>query len=502
MMDIRVFYNTKDNGTDVLAGDYTAAKGNSLSDSVAIALIGSGAAKAINLPADLRVKFSEQQKYNLNIKGVAGVGGGKIYDENGDEIFSKNINARLTVTKIGNSYPANGDAISAGLAGAVAGQTSQDALTWALSQIGIPYTIKNLAAGSKTLAEVITLQMPSALIDNSEFIYIDAILNSFNPTLEPALLTSAQILGQLDYLLSLFKNHPLVVVEDVPPLRPGTAVTSGAYPRRGEFYQFNQSAKAMIAAKYPNTIFHERYALWAIDNLGNAKPDVMVSNDGTHPATKDNATSGFSLAKQIKSSGVSFRRFRRASVISQLPRIVGNTGTKTASTGTINGDVADGHNLQIASNATGVIVDASVDEANGKQRLRIRNGNANSSVIRFQLANNLSFIAGIVTNDVMRASGRVDMVSNDGKLYRHDFGLFFNTAYLFGCMQKSGQEDGSGGRALPAFPRESYSVYLSGEAVVAANATDISPVYSIEVGPGGDVTVDLSGMSLEKVVTY
>ncbi|MFV1090006.1 hypothetical protein QML66_28155, partial [Klebsiella pneumoniae] len=157
------------------------------------------------------------------------------------------------------------------------------------------------------------------------------------------------------------------------------------------------------AEKYKNVIYNDIYSVTAADDLGNAKPGVNVGVDGTHWATYGAFLTGMQSYQNIIKSGVSLRRFRRPTTFYSLPR-------------TINGDVATGYTVSIATNATGVVVTASVDGSNGKQRLRIQNGNAAATVVRMQLTSSTDYLTGLANGDVVRATGRVDMISNDGSL--------------------------------------------------------------------------------------
>lgn len=85
-MDIRVSYNTSSAAINYPAGEYTAANGKVLADDIAISLVNSGAAVVINLPAQASSVLTNAQLANPLIKAPAGVGGGKTYDENGEEI--------------------------------------------------------------------------------------------------------------------------------------------------------------------------------------------------------------------------------------------------------------------------------------------------------------------------------------------------------------------------------------------------------------------------------
>lgn len=426
---------------------------------------------------------------------------GDLVDQEGKKIFSKPINARLAVTTIGDSLLANGQANASTTGGSIPGQTSQSHVTWALSQLEIPYIITPRAVGGKTINMVITEQLPSALTDNTDILWIHAGVNDLNPSIDASTPTVSEIVARMDYLLRLAQNVPLVILDSITALTTGSVLTSGAYPRRADIPLIN-AGFAESAEKYKNVIYNDIYSVTAADDLGNAKPGVNVGVDGTHWATYGAFLTGMQSYLNIIKSGVSLRRFRRPTTVYSLPRINGTGGSKSPSTGTINGDVATGYTVSIATNATGVVVTGSVDGSKGKQRLRIQNGNDAATVVRMQLTSSTDYLTGLANGDVVRATGRVDMISNDGSLYRHDLSIFPDGATLYGALQKSAQEDGSSNKSFPVFPREPYTVKLSAETALTSTPSSINILYSIEVAPGGDVTLDLWAMGFEEVTAY
>lgn len=93
-MDIHVLRNVRFQQVDYKDGLYTAALGNALSDFVANGLIGLGAAIQLNLVPKVGIVndiTTELQKLNPVIEGVSGVGNGKIYGEDGNQIVAVGV---------------------------------------------------------------------------------------------------------------------------------------------------------------------------------------------------------------------------------------------------------------------------------------------------------------------------------------------------------------------------------------------------------------------------
>lgn len=84
----------RDNSLGINRGIYADWMGNALSDANANTLLSEGAAVTVNYrEPSINDALNATQQANSNIKGVAGVGNGKIYDENGDEVEVSNTQA-------------------------------------------------------------------------------------------------------------------------------------------------------------------------------------------------------------------------------------------------------------------------------------------------------------------------------------------------------------------------------------------------------------------------
>lgn len=413
------------------------------------------------------------------------------------------IHSRLAITGVGDSLMAQGDGIGAG--GTIAGPTSQSHIAWAMTQIAfqVPYFIaNNRGVGGATIDSVITGQMPNALTDNIDILWVHCGVNNLNPSIDPSAPTVAQIVKKMDNLLRMSQNIPLVVLDTIDPLNIGTSVTSGAYPRRADIPLVN-AGYARLAEKYKNVLFNDTYSVIAADNNGNAIRDYVLSTDGIHRTSIGAYMVGMESAKTVLRAVTALRRFHRVTASYVMPVITGNTGSKTPSTGTINGDVATGYNISIVTNATGVVVTGSVDEDRSVQRIRIQNGNAGATVVRFQLQSTSGFFAGLASADVVRNNITAEVINNnDGSLLRHDLTFLLNGSNLMAALQKSTAESGSGGTPFPIFPRDSYKVRLNAVGTINATPTTINMLVSLEVAPGGDMTIDLYDLCFEKIVAY
>lgn len=405
-----------------------------------------------------------------------------------------------SLTVIGDSIAAYGDGVKSG--GTLVGPTSQSIPAWAFSQIdGTPFNISaNRAAGGKTIDLVVTEQLPAALADNSDILWVHAGINNLNPAIDASAPTVAQIIARMRRLLDMAATKPVVILDALTPL--AAASISGALPRRTDIPLVNAGYKE-LAAQYRNVFFNDVYTPLAQDaTSGLAKPGVTVANDGIHLTTYGAHLAG--LASVATLSQIAMRPRYRTTNVFVLPGISGSGGTKTAGAGTINGEVADNCNVAIASNAAGVTVTASVGVGRpNSQRLRIQNsaGNTGSSVVRFQLASFTDYLTGLASGEVVRATGRIAVQSSAG-LYRHDLSIQQDpsgTVVNFPSMQKSTAEDGNGD-SFPTFPPGPYTVKLTATGALTATPASINVAFSIEVAPGGDVTVDISGWTFEEVL--
>lgn len=403
---------------------------------------------------------------------------------------------RASITVIGDSIAAYGDGIQAG--GTVKGATSQSIPAWCMSQIAskLPYYIlANRAVGGVTIDTVISSQLNTALVDSSDILWVHAGVNNLNPAIDATTPTVAEIVSRMDNLLTIASNVPLVILDAITPLATGSI--SGAYPRRTDIPLVNAGYKA-IAAKYANVVFNDVYTPLAQDaTSGLAIANVNIT-DGIHLTSYGAKLAGFaSYLNVFKNSSIGLRRFHKPTVVYQLPRITGSGGTSTPAGGTINGAVATGWNVQIATNQAGVVITAAVDEVNAKQTLRIQNGNASSTVVRFQLAS-FALFSGFSIADVMRWSGAINVLTTSG-LMRQDLAFQENpsgTTVTLSSLQKSNQEP------TPIFPPTGYDMKLTGVGALTAADTTTNVVWTLEVAAGGDVLVNLYDMQLEKVVSY
>lgn len=425
--------------------------------------------------------------------------GSYIQSNNGTPIL---FNARLGVTGVGDSLMAFQDAVRAG--GTVSGQTSQGIMSWAMSNLAkkIPYFIvSNRGTGSKTIDLVITEQLPNALADNSDILWVHAGVNNLNPSIDATLPTVAEIISRMDYLLSICQNVPIVILDAITPL--GLGSISGAYPRRADIPLINTGYKA-LAVKYPNVVYNDIYTPLAQDaTSGLAIDNVTIASDKIHLSTYGAYVAGMASKATLESIPMALSRYHRASTSFQMPRITGTSGTKTANSGTINGDIATGYTCDIVTNSSGVVITGSVDEANQKQRLRIQNGNASATVIRFGLTSLTDLTTGLVGGDIVRVGGTIDVISQSG-LYRHDMGFIQNPSGVpvaFGSFQKSTGEDGTGD-SFPFFPPAPYTLSPDCHAVLTTTPTSLRHIFTFELASGGDVTVDLSKFTFEEVVAY
>lgn len=413
--------------------------------------------------------------------------------------------ASTAVSVVGDSLAAYGDGIGSG--GSIVGPTSQSIPAWALSKTKVPYHIaSNRGVGGALWSDVLTNQLVLALTDNTDILWIHVGINNLNPAVDATAPTVAQITQQARRVLDIASvSKALVILDAVCPLDPATI--SGALPRRTDIPLLNAAYRS-LAAEYKNVLFNDVYTPMAQDaTSGLALPSMTLSTDGIHLTTLACRTLGAASYQNLRAAGVFFRPSHRPTNAFRLPAIIaagGTAGTKTANSGTINGTVADDCNVTIASNSAGVVVDAAVSVGRpGSQRLRIQNGNAAASVVQFKVASATAYITGLASGDLVRGSGRVEVIaSSSNGIYRHDFIVVLNTNVgYYQAMQKSTKENGSGGTPFPLFGSGVYERRLfTPVSSLSANATAIDVVFTIEVAPGGDVTVDLSGWTFEEVV--
>lgn len=440
-------------------------------------------------------ELSESQLANPLIKGAAGVGNGKIYGEDGNEIptggVSKKISAKLSVVGIGDSIMAYGDGIGAG--GSVPGPTSQSIVAWALSRLStkMPYVITaNLGVGGVTIDTVITNQLSSALIADADIIWDHSGINNINPLSDATLPTVAQVVAKKDYLISQASNVPLYILDAVTPL--AATSSSGAFPRVADIPLINAGYKA-LAAKYPNVIYNDIYTPLAQDAVSGLAIAGVTVADGIHLSTYGADLAGKASRDNIEAGLAVFRRSLKPSRVVLAPRYSGTTGTKTPNSGTINGNIAAGH-LCVINSATssGVIVDAAVDDINNKQTIRIRNGNASMATVRMQLVSNAA--TGWASGDIAQASIRFNVLPGAVGLQRADFGVWSGGSPLFTALQKSNQE------TTPLFGSQTEPMELTATGTLASTPADINYVSSFDVASGGDVTIELSMLVIQEVV--
>lgn len=394
-----------------------------------------------------------------------------------------------TLSTVGDSLLKNGTNIF---------PTSQSHIAWAFGQMrGISFSITERAVGGSTIDQMITNQLPNALTDDTSGIWIHSGVNNLNPGIDATTPTVSEIGQRMARAVAMAAaGKDYVILDAITPLAEGSI--SGAYPRRTDIPLVN-SIYQELADKYQNVIFNDIYTTLARDaSSGLAVAGYMIASDGIHFATRDAATAGIASVQALRQ--IAFRKRFRPSTVYALPEITGSGGTTTPSTGTINGTVATGYNVQIASNATGVVVTAEV-LADGKQRMRIQNGNAASSVVRLNLASYTDYLTGLASGDLVQASCLLEVVAASG-LYRHDLSVQQNpsgSAYNITSMLKSAAEDGSGD-SFPVFPAAPYALELKPHGALTATPTSVNVAMSIEVAPGGDVTVDVSQITFREVI--
>jgi lysophospholipase L1-like esterase len=410
--------------------------------------------------------------------------------------------ARTGITCIGDSIMAYGDGIGAG--GTIAGPTSQAIHAWAfyLWKKSPLHVVANRAVGGVTIDTVISSQLLSAITDSSDILWIHCGVNNLNPSIDATTPTVSVILDRMRRLLEVATTKPLVILDAITPLA-ATSI-SGAFPRRADIPLVNAGYKA-LAATFTNVIFNDIYTPLAQDAVsGLAVAGMCTAFDGIHLTTKGAYTAGLASYRVLAASGIALRQYHRPTTANLLPTITGSTGTTTPAGGTINGAVADNCNVQIASNQVGVVVTASVGASRANsQRLRIQNGNGASTAVRFQFAVFTNYLAGLSSGVVVRGSGYVDVVSQTG-LYRHDLSLQQDPSGAvvnFSSLQKSNQENGTSS-SFPVYPDAPYSVREVPIGTLTATPTSFNLAFTIEVAPGGDVTVDMYGWMLEVVTIY
>jgi hypothetical protein len=400
---------------------------------------------------------------------------------------------RLAITGVGDSLMANGNGPTSGTT--VSGPTSQSHMAWALYLNGYPTPqIINRGVGSKTIDLVITEQLPNAMADDTDVLWIHVGINNLNPSIDPTLPTVSEIISRMDYLVSLASSKVLVILDAISPLAQGSI--SGAYARRADIPLINAGYKA-IAAKYKNVIYNDVFTPIAQDaTTGLAISGVTVA-DGIHWNSNGGYILGASSGRTINSAGISFRSKYKNGGFFQLPQITGNGGTKSAGSGAINGDIATGYTATIVTNSSGVTINASV--ADGKQRMEITNNNAAASVIRFQYTASTSYLTGLAGGDVVMFSGTYDVIKSSG-LMRTDVSFTQNPGgsptVTFSALQKSGQE------ATPVFTTNPYRIKATAIGTLTATPTGAVVIFSIEVASGGTVTLDMSNMLQEEATAF
>lgn len=421
---------------------------------------------------------------------------GQLVTPSGDVVGGSVVSGAGSITGVGDSLMAYGDGNLAGGGGPF--PTSQSIPAWAFGGMqGVNWNITNRAAGSTTIAVMLANQIPNALADNTSGLWIHSGINDLNPSIDTTIPTVETIVARMKRVLDIVSSaKDYVILDALAPLAPDSI--SGAAPRRADIPRVNAGFRA-LAEQYANVFYNDVYTPLALDETsGTARPFVTLSTDGIHLTTRGAKLAGDASIATLRR--VAFRNAFRTVTTFMLPEITGTGGTKTASTGTINGAVATGYNIQIATNATGVVITAEVLPG-GRQRMRIQNGNAAASVCRFQLASFTDYLTGLASGDIVRAGCVVEVIEQSG-LYRHDFSVQQNpsgTVYNILSMQKSGREDGSGD-SFPLFPEAPYSLQLRPHGALTATPTSLNVALSVEVAPGGDVTMDISALTLSEIV--
>jgi lysophospholipase L1-like esterase len=406
--------------------------------------------------------------------------------------------ARTAITGVGDSIMAYGDGVGAG---GSAGPTSSSIIAWGMSQLGLPYSITaNRGVAGSTIDGILSGQLSAAMADNSDILWIHSGINHLNPSIDASAPTVAQIVSNMRRLLSKATSKPLVILDALTPLAADSI--SGALPRVADIPLVNAGYRA-LTAEFKNVVFNDVYTPLALDAVsGLARPGMTLASDGIHLTSAGAYTAGVATAQNVAAAAISLRPSFRTLTYFDLPTFTGSSGTTTASTGSITGTVATGCNVQIASNATGVVVTASVGTLRDyTQRLRIQNGNASATVVRLQQASFTSPLTGLSSGDVLRFSGSVHVVAGQTGLYRQDLAFQQDpsgSTVSFPSLQKSPKEDGSGD-SFPSYPTTDYTTRLCGVATLTATPTTANVVWSIEVAPGGDVTLDFEGWRCEKV---
>jgi len=414
------------------------------------------------------------------------------------------IAAKRTVTSVGDSLMAHGDNSRFGET-VGQGHTSQSTIGWANSQLpgGALAVVANRAVGgtlidgaaTNSLIGTNTPQLPAAITDNSDILWIHSGINHLNPAIDASSPTVAQILSKFRRLLDLAApQKQLVVVDALCPVNAGASAPTGAAARRADIPRIN-AGLAAIASTYRNVRFNDVYTPLALDQAGNANPSYVLSTDGIHLTSWGAYLVGLTSAANLYRWLSPAQAFRPTKNVT-LPDFSGAGGTKTPNSGTILGNVASNFVLVIASGTS--VVTASV--ADGKQTLVIDNtaGGA-TSAIQLKLVNPAGYLGSLANGDTVIAFTKIE-VTSQSNMRRCNFVNMLNPSGspVNNVFLGRSSVENSGG-VVPNFPPAFSGIYVTDPFTFGAAPASVDVPVTIEVAAGGIATVSISGLGYNAV---
>lgn len=213
--------------------------------------------------------------------------------------------------------------------------------------------LHSYAVAGSTIEQMIDTQLPQALADNSDAVWLESLVNNFNPDLanNDSIATIAE---QLDLLIGpLAAKKSLVIANECTPVL--AAGTIGAKTRAAEF-QMGNAALQMVCDQYPNVLCNKIYNAMLDTTSATLDPisGTVDPTDGVHRKTLGAALIG---RKAWENFGHRIRVTPYATKQAvTLPDWSGTGGTATAGSGSITGTPPVGWTCQVFSGAAAITI--------------------------------------------------------------------------------------------------------------------------------------------------
>jgi hypothetical protein len=361
------------------------------------------------------------------------------------------ISALNSVSLGGDSLMGYGNASASGTPGG----TSVSHVEWANDKFrqagGAGFdTIGLWAIPGSTIEHYIANQQASILADPTDGAWLHTGINNFNDGIAGGRTLQQNIDALKGVIDTLRTAKKYVIIDALTPLDQGGI--SGAIPRWAEIPPFNAAIKAYCDT-FPNVIFNDIFSVEVDPSspVNNPLPNIIRADDGIHKTTYGAQVEGYASFANI-APRLNLTKYKTPGSNVLLPFDSSITGTKTAGSGTITGNVPAGWNVQNISGSAAVAVSS---PSAGKLRLSCTNAGAGSATVYLQATNAAALLALGAMGNTLQGGFDFDVISLN-KLTRiaGTLRLDGSTGFLWNIMARTTANEPD---AVAKFPTTPFS---------------------------------------------